>query len=166
MNPGPDPIAERVVARLRDLGDTLATSESLTGGLIGAALTSVPGASEVYLGGVVAYVTAMKAQLSGVPADLLAEHGAVSEQAVLEMAAGVAQLSGADWAVAASGVAGPSDQEGHPPGTVWTGVSGPGVQVAALHRFDGDRAAVRAQAVAAALGLLLANLPGATVSGR
>jgi len=161
MSPGPDPLAERAVARLRALGHTLATSESLTGGLIGAAVTSVPGASEVYLGGVVAYATEMKARLSGVPIPLLHEYGAVSEQSVLEMAAGVSRRSGADWGLAASGVAGPTAQEGHQPGTVWVAVSGPGVRTAALHRFQGDRASVRDQAVRAALELLLADLPAA-----
>ncbi|MDQ7993866.1 MAG: CinA family protein [Propionicimonas sp.] len=166
MNPGPDPLAARVVARLRDLGDTLSTSESLTGGLVAAAITSVPGASEAFLGGVVAYATPLKARLSGVPAPLLEEHGAISEQAVAEMAAGIGSVTGTDWAVATSGVAGPAEQEGHPPGTVWVAVWGPGVATAALHRFEGDRASVRSQAVEAALSLLLVNLPPGETSAR
>ena len=161
MIPAPDPLAERAVARLRALGHTLATSESLTGGLVGAAITSVPGASEAYLGGVVAYATALKARLSGVPEPLLEEYGAVSEQAVVEMAAGVSRLAASDWGLATSGVAGPTGQEDHPPGTVWVAVVGPGVRTAALHRFEGDRGAVRRQAVQAALELLLAGLPDA-----
>ncbi|QLQ15589.1 MAG: CinA family protein [Micropruina sp.] len=97
----------------RDL--TLATSESLTGGLLGAVITSVPGSSAYYLGGAVAYATAMKARLSGVERGILATYGVVSEQTVTEMAMGIQVLTGADWAIAVSGVAGPDPQEGTPP---------------------------------------------------
>lgn len=159
MSPTPDPGAGRLVARLRRLGLTLATSESLTGGLVGAALTSVPGASSVYRGGVVAYATAIKAELSGVPSAILEADGAVSQRTAIAMAAGIRRLAGADWAVATTGVAGPDRQEGHPPGTVWLGVAGPGVSLARRYRFDGDRAAVREQAVGAALALLSECLP-------
>lgn len=160
MGPTPDPAAAGVLDRLRRLGLTLATSESLTGGLVGAALTGVPGASQVYRGGVVAYATALKAQLSGVPAAVLEQDGAVSERAAVAMADGIRSLAGADWAIATTGVAGPDPQEGHPPGTVWLGVAGPEFSLARRHRFDGDRAAVRDQTVAAALALLAECLPG------
>lgn len=160
MTPGPepDPLAVRVVTTFRDRGLTLATSESLTGGLIGAALTGVPGASEVYLGGVIGYATAMKAVLSGVPAEVLANHGAVAAETAGAMADGVRGRTGADWAVAVTGVAGPAGQEGNPPGTVWLAVSGPGRTKTRRCGFQGDRTAVREATVAAALSLLLGEL--------
>ena len=124
MSSTPDPLAARLISRLADDRLTLATSESLTGGLIGAALTSVPGASQAYLGGVIAYATALKAVLSGVAAAVLDRHGAVSAETVTAMAQGVRRITGADWGLAVSGVAGPSPQEGQPPGTVWIAVAG------------------------------------------
>ncbi len=153
-----DVLAGRVIAGLSAAGLTLATSESLTGGLIGAALTSVPGASRVYLGGVIAYATALKTRLSGVDAGVLERHGAVSAETVGEMAQGIRGATGADWAIAASGVAGPSQQEGHPPGTVWIAVAGPRIGRARRFDFAGDRSEVRAQTVAAALTMVLAEL--------
>lgn len=158
MNNTVDPVAARVIARLAADGLTLATSESLTGGLIGAALISVPGASEVYLGGVIAYATPMKARLSGVDWEVLDIHGAVSAEAVHEMARGIRQATGADWGIAVSGVAGPTEQEGHPPGTVWICASSARIGKSRRCGFTGDRAEVRAQTVTAALELLLAQL--------
>lgn len=146
----------------RDL--TLATSESLTGGLLGAVITSVPGSSAYYLGGAVAYATAMKARLSGVERGILATYGVVSEQTVTEMAMGIQVLTGADWAIAVSGVAGPDPQEGHAAGEVWICVVGPRVgqmdPAVQSHRFqfDGDRTSIREQTVAAGLELLLAMM--------
>lgn len=153
-----DPLAAQVIARLVADRLTLATSESLTGGLIGAALTAVPGASQAYLGGVIAYATALKSQLSGVEPRTLAVHGAVSGETAGQMASGVRSRTGADWAVAVSGVAGPTAQEGQPPGTVWIGIAGDGVVRTRRFDFAGDRAAVRTQTVVAALELLLAQL--------
>lgn len=143
----------------RDL--TLATSESLTGGLLGAVITSIPGSSAYYLGGAVAYATAMKARLSGVERSILTSHGVVSEQTVTEMAIGIQRLTDADWAIAVSGVAGPDPQEGHPAGEVWICVVGPRVGAmesavqAHRYQFEGDRTAIREQTVAAGLELLL-----------
>lgn len=150
-----DPRAVAVVQALAERGQTLATAESLTGGLIGAAVTSVPGASAVYLGGLITYATDLKARLGGVPTDLLAANGPVSAQTAAAMAAGVRRATGADWGVAATGVAGPDPQDGHVPGEVWLGLAQPGGAVRTL-RVDaaGDRQAVRSAAVAAALGLL------------
>jgi PncC family amidohydrolase len=151
-----EPSAVAVVAALRAAGQTLATAESLTGGMIGAWLTAVPGASEVYLGGMVTYATAMKTRLLGVPQDLVATCGVVSERVVSQMAARVRQLTGADWAVAVSGVAGPAGQEGHRPGEVWIGLAGPdGLGSGVRSDFAGDRAWVREQTAAAALGRVL-----------
>jgi nicotinamide-nucleotide amidase len=152
-------LAADVVAALTARGQLLATAESLTGGLLGAAITAVPGASAAYVGGVVAYATAMKHRLAGVDADLLAAVGPVSERTAMALAAGVREATGADWAVATTGVAGPSSQDGHDPGEVWVGIAGPGVPARAeRHDFTGGRADVRAAAVKAALALLAGAL--------
>jgi nicotinamide-nucleotide amidase len=154
----PDPAAE-VVAALTARGQLLATAESLTGGLLGAAITAVPGASAAYVGGVVAYATPMKQRLAGVDAELLATQGPVSERTAMALAAGVRDATGADWAVATTGVAGPTSQDGHEPGEVWVGIVGPGVAARAVrHDFAGDRAEVRAATVQAALALLAGAL--------
>jgi nicotinamide-nucleotide amidase len=158
-----DPRAVAVVRALTERGQTLATAESLTGGLIGAAITAVPGASAVYLGGLITYATDLKARLGGVPADLLAAAGPVSAQTAAAMASGAREATGADWAVAATGVAGPDPQDGHPPGEVWLGLSGPDGIVRTVHLdLTGGRAAVRAGTVVAALSQLAdAVLPAA-----
>lgn len=163
----PDQLATLVVVALTERGQTLATAESLTGGLIGAAITAVPGASAAYLGGVVAYATAMKHALAAVPAVLLAEFGPVSGPSAIALATGVQAATGADWAVAATGVAGPDSQDGHQPGEVWIGLAGPDRQPSAVrHQFEGDRSAVRAASVAAALRLLAAALEPGRPSGE
>jgi len=144
-----------VVAALTARGQLLATAESLTGGLLGAAITAVPGASAAYLGGVVAYATPMKQRLAGVGAELLAAHGPVSELTAIALAEGVREATGADWGVATTGVAGPSSQDGHEPGEVWVGLASPsGTATAVRHDFTGDRAAVRDATVQAALALV------------
>ncbi|HEY3548278.1 MAG TPA: CinA family protein [Propionicimonas sp.] len=154
----PDPAAE-VVAALTARGQLLATAESLTGGLLGAAITAVPGASAAYVGGAIAYATAMKHRLAGVDADLLATQGPVSERTATALAAGIREATGADWAVATTGVAGPTSQDGHEPGEVWVGIVGPGVAARAIrYDFTGDRSAVRAATVQAALALLAGAL--------
>jgi PncC family amidohydrolase len=117
--------AAELVELLITRGSTLVTAESLTGGLVGAAITAVPGCSSVYRGGVVTYATELKAQLLGVDRDLLDEVGAVHPRVVQAMAAGAARRLAADYAVATTGVAGPSPQDGRPPGTVFVGVQGP-----------------------------------------
>lgn len=147
--------AAAVVAALTRRGQTVATSESLTGGLVGAAITSVPGASAVYVGGVVAYATRLKTALLGVPEDVIDAYSVISPQTATRMAAGVRELTGADWGIATTGVAGPDPQDGHAPGEVWIGLAGPGGETTAQgFRFDGGRDDVRAQTVAAALALL------------
>jgi nicotinamide-nucleotide amidase len=154
------PLAEQVVAALRTTGSTLSCAESLTGGLVCAALVDVPGASDVLIGGVVAYAPAVKASLLGVPDVVLGEHGTVHPATAEHMASGVAGLLGSTHAVATTGVAGPGPSEGHPAGTVYVAVRAPGaatsgeVRVCGLH-VGGDRAEVRAGAVEAALVLLL-----------
>lgn len=150
---GPDP--GRVVAALRAGGRTLAVAESLTGGLLAAAVVDVPGASDVFRGGVVAYATDLKHRLLGVDAALLGRHGPVHPDVALAMAGGVRRVLSADWGVATTGVAGPDPRDGRQPGQVFVAAAGPGA--ARCERLDlpGDRGQVRAGAVAAALGLLL-----------
>lgn len=154
-------LAHTVLEALTERTLTLSTAESLTGGLLAATLTSLPGSSAFYLGGVVPYATVMKPVLAGVDPDVLADNGAVSEQTAVEMVLGIQRLTGSDWAIALTGVAGPAGQEGHDPGTVWIAVASPqigtspaGVQTQ-LYDFAGDRDSVREQAVAAALNQLL-----------
>lgn len=142
------------VLRLLDSGrQTLAVAESLTGGSLCAAFVAVPGASTVLRGGVVAYATDVKADLLGVDDDLLAGHGAVHPDVAVAMAQGVARRLGSTWGVATTGVAGPTPQDGQPVGTVHVAVSGPVAGVRSL-LLAGDRAAVRAAAVGAAVDLL------------
>ena len=157
-----DPAAAEVVRICRARGLTVATAESLTGGLVCAALTSVPGASLVVRGGIVAYATDLKSTSLGVPADLLAERGAVDGDVALAMAQGVRRVVGADIGLATTGVAGPDPQDGEPVGTVFVAVSGPGVEVVERLALAGDRAAIRAASVAAVLTRCRDALEGST----
>ncbi len=159
----PEPTAVRLVAALVAGDLTVATAESLTGGLIGAAITAVPGASAVYRGGVITYATDLKATLGAVPEAVLAAHGPVAAETAMAMARGVRRSCRADWAVSATGVAGPDPQDGHAPGEVWLGFAGPDGAAESV-RIDrsGDREAVRAAAVSEALSGLLARLAAAS----
>lgn len=147
-----------VRAALRAADQTVAVAESLTGGLVGAALTDGAGSSEVFRGGVQAYATDLKATLAGVPPQLLAEHGAVSSATAVAMAAGVRDRLAASWGLALTGVAGPEPQEGSPPGTLHLAVAGPAGSGARSVQLTGDRHRVRALAVTAALDLLRRRL--------
>lgn len=139
---------------LVDRGETLATAESLTGGRVAARLTSVPGVSAVYAGGVVSYQSAVKVDVLGVPADLVARHGVVSSECARAMAEGVRGLLGTTYGVSTTGVAGPDRQEDKPVGTVYVAVAGPGgVRIEAL-ALDGDREAIQQASVEAALSVL------------
>jgi PncC family amidohydrolase len=129
----------RVHLTLRAAGATVATAESLTGGRLAVALTDVPGASETFLGGVVTYATELKHSLLDVPAEVIDEHGVVSAECARAMASGVRAMSGATWGLATTGVAGPSDQEGKPPGTVFVGIAGPGLLEAVSLELSGKR---------------------------
>lgn len=151
--------AADVLAALRGRGLTLATAESLTGGLVGAALTAVAGSSDVYRGGIVCYATDLKASLVGVPAHLLAAYGPVAPETAAALAAGAARVCGADVGIATTGVAGPSPQDGHPVGEVYIAVSVPGgePQVRPL-RLEGTRDDIRGQTVDAVLELLRESL--------
>lgn len=153
--------AAEVLDLLGRSGRSLAVAESLTGGLLAATLVAVPGASTVFRGGVVAYATDLKVTLLGVDPELVAARGAVDPQVAAQMAAGVRRSLGADVGVSTTGVAGPDPQDGQPPGTVYVAVDvgGGPAQVRALV-LAGDRAAVRAATVRAALSLVRDCLPG------
>ncbi|MBA8795438.1 nicotinamide-nucleotide amidase [Friedmanniella endophytica] len=122
------PAAVAVITALVQRGETVATCESLTGGLVGAAMTAVAGSSAAYRGGLVSYATDLKHTLAGVPQDLLEAQGAVAADTAAAMARGTAERCGADWGLATTGVAGPDPQEGHPPGTVFVAVVGAGAE--------------------------------------
>ncbi len=148
--------AQQVIAVLSHRGETVATAESLTGGMLGALITAVPGASACYVGGVISYATRLKSELAGVPPRLLATHGPVAAETAVAMAAGVTVRCSATWGLATTGVAGPDAQDGHPVGQVFVAVAGPSgftPQVREL-RVSGDRAAVRTAAAEGALRLL------------
>ncbi|MCP9962759.1 CinA family protein [Streptomyces somaliensis] len=148
---------------LAERGQTLAVAESLTGGLVAAELTSVPGASRVFRGSVTAYATPLKRDLLGVDGDLLERRGAVDAEVALQMARGVRSRLGAGWGAATTGVAGPEPQDGQPVGAVYVAVCGPpggtaeGGTVAAL-RLNGDRAEIRKESVRNVLELLAGEL--------
>lgn len=140
-------------------GATIAVAESLTGGLIGATLTSVPGSSAAFAGGVVSYATDLKERLLGVPGDLLAREGAVHPEVAAAMARGVRELTGADYGLAATGVAGPDPQDGRPVGTVHLALCGPGGRI--WHKdlwLDGSREQIRVKTVNEAVGLAIGVL--------
>jgi len=148
--------AGEVVRWLAGRGESLAVAESLTGGLLAAAIVDVPGASAVFRGGLVVYATDLKESLAGVPAALLAARGPVDPEVALALAEGARARCGADWGLATTGVAGPDPQGGVPVGTVYVAVAGPEPPVTRVRSLvaAGDRAAVRRAAVAAALELL------------
>lgn len=170
-----------VVGGLRRAGLTVATAESLTGGLLGAALSSVPGSSAVLRGGLIVYATDLKHTLAGVPAELLAARGPVDPDVAVALAAGARKRCGADLGVGLTGVAGPDPQDGHPPGTWFVAVTGPdladsGTAVATArtghpvpddnpdhHEPQRQRHRIRLQVVSAALDLLAERC---TASGR
>ncbi|HEX5291589.1 MAG TPA: CinA family protein [Streptosporangiaceae bacterium] len=138
--------------------ETVATAESLTGGLVAAALTTVPGSSAVVRGGVVAYATELKAALLGVPSDLLERHGAVHGAVAEAMAEGARDRLGASTGVATTGVAGPDPAEGKPVGMVFVAVAGPGGLASRQLALTGGREEIRAATVASVLGLLISAL--------
>lgn len=149
--------ASEVIAKLQ--GKTLVTAESLTGGMIGSVLTSVPGASAVYKGGVVSYVNEVKQEILGVPGDILGQYGAVSMWTAGYMASGVRKLLNADVAVSVTGLAGPGgDEFGHKVGTVFVGFDSQVESVVKEYHFSGSREEVRQQTVNAALELILENV--------
>jgi nicotinamide-nucleotide amidase len=152
--------ARRLHAALLARGETVAAAESLTAGLFCAELASVPGASATLRGGAVVYATDLKATLAGVPADLLAACGPVSEPTAAALAEGIRDRCTATWGIGLTGVAGPDPVDGHGPGRVYLGVSDGARTDVLLLDLPGDRAAVRTGAVQAALQALLERLAG------
>ncbi|QVV66880.1 competence/damage-inducible protein A [Synechococcus sp. LA31] len=145
-----DDLASVVLQQLRRGGHTLAVAESCTGGGLGAALAAVPGASDVFLGGVIAYANRVKQELLGVPAEQLASHGAVSDSVAQAMAVGVRRATGADWALAITGVAGPSGGTAEKPvGLVHIAVAGPDGCCSEGVRFGASRGRCWIQALSA-----------------
>jgi nicotinamide-nucleotide amidase len=168
----PDPeifaLAQQVGERLRAQGRSLAVAESCTGGLLGGALTDVPGSSAYFLGGVISYADQVKVQQLQVPEATLRRYGAVSEQTAAAMATGVRQLLQADVGVSITGVAGPDAEGAKPAGLTFIGIAAPtlpsprgdGDLTTATHRFQwtGDRWDNRRRSVIAALELLVQTL--------
>lgn len=156
-------LAARIVAELARRGERIAVAESLTGGLLTAALIDVPGASAVVTGGVVAYATPIKSQLLGVDEALLAERGPVDPDVARQLATGARTrlaLEGhpADRALSTTGVAGPDPHDGHAPGTVWIGYADAAGATAQRLQLAGGRDEVRHAAVDAALAVLASRL--------
>jgi competence/damage-inducible protein CinA-like protein len=153
------PIEAIVLDLCRELGVTLATAESCTGGMIGARLTDVPGSSEVFLGGVIAYSNEVKERGLGVPHAVLAAHGAVSAETAAAMAAGARRELGSDLVVADTGIAGPDGGSPEKPvGLVFITVDGPGGGLTERFQLPGDRETVRARTTALALHMLRRKL--------
>jgi nicotinamide-nucleotide amidase len=157
--------AEDVVALAARQGLTVATAESLTAGMVAAALAEVPGASSVLQGGIVAYQVSVKQNLLGVDAELLASAGAVDARVAAAMAEGARSALSADIGVATTGVAGPSAHEGKPVGTVFTAISSAAGTESFEHHFTGGRDEIRAASRDAVLGELLGALSRGTNSG-
>lgn len=152
--------AARLVQDAKDAGVTLATAESCTGGLVSALITAISGSSAVYLGSIVSYANEVKNRLLGVPAEVLAHDGAVSEACAKAMAAGARKAIDADYALAITGLAGPGGATPDKPvGLVYLALATPtgGVIVQKCH-FAGDRDAVRTQTAAKGLDMLLEAL--------
>ena len=153
-SPAPAPLAELIVTLLTERGQTVAVAESLTGGLLAAALVEVPRASVVLRGGIVAYATDLKSALLGVPVSLLEHYGAVHADVASAMAEGVRKRLDATFGVATTGVAGPDPADGQPVGTVYIAASG---QLSTVYRglsLAGGRRSIRDQAVQQSLLLL------------
>lgn len=154
-----DTLARELGERLRKRGSQVACAESCTGGWVAKSLTDVPGSSAWFGWGFVTYANEAKTAMVGVSPELIAEHGAVSEPVVRAMAEGARRASGADIAVAVSGIAGPhGETPGKPVGTIWIAWTSEAGTHAEHNVFAGDREAVRRQSVAQALRGLLAEL--------
>lgn len=150
LTPTAEDLAEEIGTLAQERGQTVATAESLTGGKLACHLAAAPNSSEWFRGSVVAYATEVKYDVLGVPMGPV-----ISEQCAAAMAWGVADFLRADLAVAVTGVGGPDDQEGQPPGTVWFGVSIDGAVHTELQHFSGDPESVLEQTTLHALALLL-----------
>jgi nicotinamide-nucleotide amidase len=144
-------------------GLTVAVAESCTGGLLGDMLTDVPGSSTYFLGGVVAYHDDLKIGMLGVPPEVIRAHGAVSEECALLMARGIRSVTGADFGISTTGIAGPTGgTPAKPVGTVFVGFAGPDVEMVERFLWDGDRRENKRRSAQAALEILTGHLSGRT----
>jgi nicotinamide-nucleotide amidase len=143
--------ANTVIAALKERGETVAVAESITAGGLGHALTYTPGASAVFLGGIIAYSNEVKSDFLGVAPTLIEEFSVVSEEVANAMAEGVRKKFGTTWGIATTGIAGPGDYQGIPEGTVWVSISGPINQSIQL-QLDSGREAIRTGAISSAIG--------------
>ena len=140
----------QILEALRSRGETISVAESLTGGGLAQALTSLPGSSEIFRGSVTAYQSEIKSALLQVPAELISEFGVVSEEVAAAMAGGVLTLMKSTWAISTTGVAGPGPSEGVAAGTVWVAIDGPVSQTLQLE-LSGSREIVRNATIAGAI---------------
>ena len=143
--------AKSIIEILKSRGETVSVAESLTGGGLGHALTQVPGASAVFIGGVVAYTSDVKVNVLGVKQSTIDQHTGVSEEVAIEMAQGAIEKLGSTWAIATTGIAGPGDYMGIREGTVWIAICGPICQTLHL-TLDSGRDGVRQGAISSAMG--------------
>lgn len=150
--------ADQVHSRLVELGATVATAESLTGGLVGVLLTEAPATSVTFRGGLIVYGSDTKHHMAGVDDELLAEHGPVHPAVAEQLAVGARERVDADFGIGVTGVAGPATQGDRPVGEEHVGVAAPNGVTSRQHQFDGTREAIRLQAATAALTDLLAAL--------
>lgn len=154
-------MASTLAADLLRRSATVATAESVTGGALGDLLSAAPGASNTYLGGVISYATDLKQRLLDVSPATIQRHGVVSAECATEMALGARSITGADYAVSTTGVAGPAEQEGKPVGLVYLAVAGPDGVAARELRLHGVRAEIRAQICREAVSAVTSMLAGA-----
>jgi nicotinamide-nucleotide amidase len=143
--------ANTVVAYLEDRGETVAVAESLTAGGLGHALTFTPGASKVFMGGIIAYTNDVKINILGIDSALIDQYSVVSEEVANAMADAAREKFGTTWGIATTGIAGPGDHQGIPEGTVWISIRGPINQTVQL-QLDRGREAVRTGAISSAIG--------------
>ncbi len=153
------PHLEQLARALIARHHTVAVAESCTGGLLGGALTSQAGSSAYFIGGILAYANSVKIELLGVSEDLIRTEGAVSAPVAMAMARGACTATGADWALATTGIAGPGGgTPDKPVGTVWIGIVGPAVSDSVCLGLSGSRREIRENTVEAAIDVLLTHL--------
>ena len=143
--------ATTIIETLKARGETVSVAESLTGGGLGHALTQVPGASQVFLGGIIAYTADVKVNFLGVPRATIDQFTVVSEEVAVAMADGAREKIGTTWAISTTGIAGPGDYMGVREGTVWIAIAGP-INQTLLLTLDGGRDGVRQGAISSAIG--------------
>ncbi len=152
MNSPIQKLSKTIVKTLSLRGETISTAESITGGLIGGAITGVPGSSEVFLGGVISYSNQMKKDELGITAADIKKVGVVSEAIAVAMALAIQKRTKSTWAISSTGVAGPGPIDGIPAGTVWIAIAGPKIAQGIELSIAGKREIVRLGAVESALG--------------